>query len=125
MNRIIKDFNSFKVFESGVSREELKDIEKGVKDIFKSIEVHVKGEKQKFYVDIESNDTKKGRTYLISLALDIDIKKEDVVSEVKSAEKKILKLLPKGTEFVDLKETYGGYARIHYKFITPKELSKK
>ena len=125
MNKFLKDFNSFKVFESGVSREELKDIEKEVKDLFKSIEVHVKDKKQKFHVFIESNDTKKGRTYLVSLALDIDIKKEDVVSEVKSAEKKILKLLPKGTEFVDLKETYGGYARIHYKFITPKEDTKK
>jgi hypothetical protein len=122
MSRIIKDFNSFKVFENAVKLESIKDIVKDVKDLFKNIDVHVKGTKHKFHVNLESNDSKKGRTYEVSLALDVEINKEDVSKEVMNAEKKILKLLPKGTEFLSKKEDIiGDKNRIHFKFITPKE----
>jgi hypothetical protein len=125
MSKFLKDFNSFKVFENAVKFEEIKDIVNDVKDLFKNIEVHVKGKKQKFHVGMEVNDTRKGRMYEVGLALDIEINKDDVTSEVKSAEKKILKLLPKGTEFVDIKERFSGdVSRIIYKFITPKDSKK-
>ena len=113
MSKFVKDFNSFKVFESGVSQEEAKVKIKEIKDSLKDMETHIKDKKKKFVVSVEVNDAKVGRTYTVYLQNDsIKFKNNDEFKDAVTSElMKAIKKYDKKPEFDS------GYSRITFKFV--------
>ena len=116
MNKFVKDFNAFKMFESGVSQEDAKDKIKEIKDSLKDMETHIKDKKKKFVVSVEVNDTKAGRAYTVNLQNDsVKFKSNDEFKDGVTAE------LMKAIKKYDEKPKFDSdYSRITFKFVEKK-----